>query len=239
MSRQQRACGLSKDLERLCHSYALAATATGVSVLSLLTVAEAKVIYTPSNIPITENGGLIPLDLNHDGVADFQFSNFSYSTHGNGNFWLKIMPEGTNEVWSYQSKGHTCAAALPAAKTIGPKGQFKKDPSSGLFLANLGRGMQTGTYFGPWTKVESAYLGLKFVINGEVHYGWARIKFPAPGEWFSPTLSGYAYESVPNKTLKTAQKKERVVGSGMNQRNPVPGQIGTLAVLARGVAGGW
>jgi hypothetical protein len=236
MSYQQRACSLPEQLERLCHSYALAATATGVSVLSLLTVAEAKVIYTPSNIPITENGGLIPLDLNHDGLAEFQFSNFSYSTHGNGNFWLKIMPEASNEVWSYQSKGHLCAAALPPGKTVGPKGKFQKDPFGGLFLANAGNGTQGGTYFGPWTKVESAYVGLKFLIHGKFHYGWARVKFPAPGDWRDPTLSGYAYESVPNKAIKTAQKEGQLSDRGVRQTQSVPRESGTLGVLAQGAS---
>ena len=231
---KNRAQSFSTNVERLVQSYVLATTAAGCGVLAFSSIADAKVIYTPSNIPITENGGLIPLDLNNDGTVDFQFSNFSYSTHGNGNFWLKIMPgQASNEIWSFQSKGHLCAAALPVRRYVGPKGKFKVDLASGLFLANAGHNTQSGTYFGPWSKIETAYLGLKFVIQGQIHYGWARIKFPAPGDWLSPTLSGYAYESIPNKPLKTGQKK----GLAADMVSVVP-QSGTLGALARGAGSG-
>ncbi len=28
----------------------------------------------------------------------------------------------------------------------------------------------------PWIKGKQAYLGLKFVVKGKVHFGWARVK---------------------------------------------------------------
>jgi hypothetical protein len=232
---QKIAHNLSNHVERRVQSYALAATAAGAGLLALSSAAQAKVIYTPSNIPITENGGLIPLDMAKGGSADFQFSNYSYSTMGNGNFWLKVMPaQASNAVWSYQSKGHQCAAALPAGKTVGPKGKFKADPKAGIFLANEEHGSQSGTLFGPWVKVETAYLGLKFVIDGQIHYGWARIKFPAPGDWISPTLSGYAYESTPNKAIKTGQKSGSSENGGVSEWQSGIGESGTLGALARG-----
>jgi hypothetical protein len=54
--------------------YALAASAAGVSLLALAQPAEGRIVYTPANIKITENGGLISFDLNHDGIPDFGLS---------------------------------------------------------------------------------------------------------------------------------------------------------------------
>ena len=59
-----------------------------------------------------------------------------------------------------------------------------------------------GTYYGPWLKVKQAYLGLKFVVKGKTHFGWAHIKLnPTSGLSISETLTGYAYETIPGKSI--------------------------------------
>jgi hypothetical protein len=40
-------------------------------VLALANPVEAKVIFTPANVRIVPNAGLVRIDLNHDGIADF------------------------------------------------------------------------------------------------------------------------------------------------------------------------
>jgi|HubBroStandDraft_6_1064221.scaffolds.fasta_scaffold05468_2 hypothetical protein len=70
------------------NAYALAAGAAGVGVLALAQPAGAKIVYTPAHIPIVQNKGLVELDLNHDGINDFQFSNYTYTEHA------KRSPEG-------------------------------------------------------------------------------------------------------------------------------------------------
>jgi hypothetical protein len=47
----------------------------GRGVLALANPVEAKVIYTPANVRIVPNAGLVRIDLNHDGIADFGLSN--------------------------------------------------------------------------------------------------------------------------------------------------------------------
>lgn len=44
-------------------------------MLALANPVEAKVIYTPANVRIVPNAGLVRIDLNHDGIADFGLSN--------------------------------------------------------------------------------------------------------------------------------------------------------------------
>jgi hypothetical protein len=51
-------------LHRRLDMYALAASAAGVGLVALAQPAEAKIVYTPSNIPINVNGGVVDLDLN-------------------------------------------------------------------------------------------------------------------------------------------------------------------------------
>jgi len=45
------------------------------------------------------------------------------------------------------------------------------------------------------------FLGLRFIINGEVHYGWARFSVRSGYFLFALKLSGYAYETSPDTTI--------------------------------------
>ena len=89
-------------------------------------------------------------------------------------------------------------------------------------------------YVGPWARATNRYLGLKFTIKGEVHYGWARLS--ASNFLNKVVLTGYAYETVLNKSLKAGQTSE-VAGyeadDAASVDAPVP-QVLSLGLLARG-----
>jgi hypothetical protein len=58
---------------------------------------------------------------------------------------------------------------------------------------------------GAWQNVTNHYLGIRFKINGQAHYGWARLTV-LEGR-FGPiiTLTGYAYESVAGAPIVAGQ----------------------------------
>src|SRR5579863_8098659 len=70
----RKTANLSKSLNQQLNSYAVAATAAGVSVLALGQPAEAKVVYTPAHVVISKLHPHYYLDLNHDGTKDFLLS---------------------------------------------------------------------------------------------------------------------------------------------------------------------
>lgn len=102
----------------------------------------------------------------------------------------------------------------------------------------------TGTccveFYGPWQNIKNRYLGFKFKINGETHFGWARVtvkSFVDPNNYsarINATLSGYAYETNPNQSIIAGNH-----GSSVGQ-NPAPGiseqTLGSLAAGAQGLA---
>jgi hypothetical protein len=53
------------------------------------------------------------------------------------------------------------------------------------------------------------YLGLKFVIKGKTHYGWARLAVSAQRFVVTATLTRYAYETVPGKRQLSATIRRR------------------------------
>ena len=73
-SRSSSREAVSKSVHKRLELYALAAGAAGVSVLALAASAEGEIVYTPANQKITFNHPF-ELDLNNDGIADFQILN--------------------------------------------------------------------------------------------------------------------------------------------------------------------
>lgn len=235
---------LSESVNHKLNAYALAAGAAGVGMLALAHPAEAKIVYTSADIHIVQNGGPVELDLNHDGVNDFQFSNTYYSEAGKRRpegfvqFALTVGPaQQSNRVLAAESKGQLGAAHLLKGKTVGPRSRFQ--PGHSVLAMAEGAGDYTSfNSFGPWLKVKQGYLGLKFVIKGKIHFGWARIQ--VAGEP-NPTIVGYAYETIPNKPIITGQTKgpnEIDAVQPISLSTPIrrPATLGMLALGTPGVS---
>jgi hypothetical protein len=80
---------------------------------------------------------------------------------------------------------------------------------------------------GQWLHATNRYLGLKFVIKGKTHYGWARLTTSCAQFECSDLLTGYAYETVANKSIVTGKTK----GAGAIVERT------SLGHLAQGVSG--
>ena len=136
---KQQTTAFSLPSEHRLKAYTVAATAAGVGALCSAPAAEAKVVYTPVHVKIVRNIGLVLFDVNHDGIADFGLSNTFVLTSRTHSFLRVAQLRQGNEIWgaysSYSGSQVLCAAALPRGAKIGPKGQFQKDPSSGLPMA--------------------------------------------------------------------------------------------------------
>ena len=185
----------------------------------------------------------------------------TFGQHGS----LKVGPEQAgNEIWGVsssvyklpsnskrqkrqQKKPNTvqeAAAAVPWGVVIGngPERSFQSqalpmDSSNSIYYFGGGG---TVNSFGPWgkgRKFTGPYLGFKFLIDGEVHYGWARVNVQANFLKLSATLTGYAYETVANRPILTGFTHGQVdAGSDASQQvqPPVAGSLGQLASGASG-----
>ena len=217
-SRPRQKAQINSRLGKSLAAYMVAAAA-GVGMLALAAPAQAKVVYTPDDQQVPPNVGL-SLDLNHDGIADFIFSNFYSST--SSTLALSIGPVNpANEIFSTGSNRLSVfAAALPAGVVIGANDKFKK---------RRGEGMANGldlnsTCQGPWIHAHNQYLGLKFIIKGEIHFGWARLNvncvYPHA---INALLTGYAYETIANAPIVAGETKGTEVSAD-------PGSLGNLAL---------
>jgi hypothetical protein len=202
---------LGNEFEKRLSSYAGSAIAAGVGLLAMAKAADAKVVYTPAHIKIpVSDTHTVPLDLNHDGKADFSFANQSYinTNYGFYQFNLQISPSGSaNEVWG---KGGSVslrfASALPAGRKVGAdKSYFQGGRVAQMAAAMID--VETSTQ-GQFPYTHGRYLGLQFVIAGRIHYGWARVTVPAiTKSGITAVVTGYAYETIPGKPIITGKTK--------------------------------
>jgi len=92
---------------------------------------------------------------------------------------------------------------------------------------------------GPWSG-GTRYLGLEFSISGEVHFGWARLNVSCKELHVFASLTGYAYETIPNKPIIAGQTKgtdqKSSAGPDANLTAPAP-KAAPLGVLALGLRG--
>lgn len=214
-TRRRQKSPINSRLDKSLAAY----VAAGVGILAMAAPAQAKVVYTQDDQQIKPDVGL-SLDLNHDGIADFVFSNFYSST--SSTLALSIGPVSpANEIFSTGSNRLAVfAAVLPAGVEIGPNGRFKKRRGEGM--AN---GIDpNGTCQGPWVHAHNQYLGLKFVIEGQVHFGWARLNvncvYPHA---IQAVLTGFAYETVANQPIISGETAGAEVSADR-------GALGTLAL---------
>jgi hypothetical protein len=199
---------LSPSIDQRLTSYALAASAAGVGVLALTMPAEGRIIYTPAHHVIT-HGGSFSLDVNHDGVIDFTLRDRSF-TRSMSTFisMLSAIPAAGNGIdgWTAVQRGLSntqmqhYAFALKAGVRIGGAQYFV-----GQKIASVSAGPGGGYYDGSWVNVKNRYLGLQFKINGAVHYGWARLNVQVQNQRVTGTLTGYAYETLADKSIVVGQ----------------------------------
>jgi hypothetical protein len=214
MKRPRKPASLSQSFHHRLNMYALAASAAGVTLLALAPTSEAEIIYTKAQHVISK-GGHYNLDLNHDGRTDFIFVDRFSCTEDFCPNALSVNPTGENGVEGRQGFLEKWAYALPQGAHIGPK-----HPFSGQVMASSDAG-----YLGSWVNVTNRYLGFKFKILGATHYGWARLNVSVTGGVVVGTLTGYAYETIPNKPIIAGKTKGPDV---------ITVHSGSLGVLAAG-----
>jgi len=229
---KRRAKNLAPWLEQRLSGYALAASAAGVGVLALAQPAEAKIVYTPAHVVVHRGWpGTTFIDLNHDGTADFEFENWWLSNTESGSEGIlsvfSAQKSQRNGIAGYGTAGKGTlvyfASALRAGARIGPKKSFfYPKVMDWMFRASAG--------WGQWNDVSNRYLGFKFRIKGKTHYGWARLNvhFNPNNYKINAVLTGYAYESIPNRPIIAGKTK----GPDVTAVEPF-----SLGHLARGASG--
>ena len=239
---------LSETTQERLNSYARAAVAAGVGILALTHAADAKISYTQTNQKFGPDGS-IAFDLNHDGINDFELDAFTSASGDSYGFArLSVRHSPNNAVWGEVISHRSFALDLHDNVRIGPKGQFFNNAGVLIALVFDGNNSTNGSFLGPWVgqpghrTVKDRYLGLRFLIKGKTHFGWARLKVTSAGfpKGIITTLSGYAYETVPNKSIGAGVTQDAANSepnpASFTAPTPKPAPLGLLALGSPGLS---
>jgi hypothetical protein len=155
----------------------------------------ATVVYTPVNITVTGTG-IFKIDLNHDGVTDVSIVS-SGGTHvcpgagpGGAYGFVDALP-GANDA-TVANGDYTLA--LSSGTRISSSSSFYS--AQGFMLQYNTCAYPPHSNLGAWQDVSNHYVGVRFLISGHTHYGWARLSVLEGRSGPIITLTGYAYETV-------------------------------------------
>lgn len=155
------------------------------------------------------------LDVDNDGTAEFTFFNNSVS-------YLLIAPKFTNAgIMGLSNTPFSYPYFYPFALNSG------EDINSSQTTWLQGNGyyqtmnwLNCAVPYNQWCDpTTDKYLGLRFDISGQTHYGWARVSvYNLPGTGDFPNsgwaITGYAYEKTPDTSIKAGD--EGVLGVDEN-----------------------
>jgi hypothetical protein len=215
---------LRQSLSKRLAAYALAAGGAGLGIVGGAQPAEANIVYTKTNAYFEWK---LPLYLTNYGQADFLIYQFTYPETDGGTFWeLRVNGAPGNDVLGHKNHASSSianASRLPKGAGVGASGLFSSKGMMGF--------AQRGGSLGVWGKGTSGFLGLKFQIDGQTHYGWAQISIFTT-EPFRGMVMGYAYNTVPDEPIRAGQTSEE---SFIGEMAPQPATLGLLALGAPGV----
>jgi hypothetical protein len=139
------------------------------------------------------------IDLDDDGNTDYTLRVLSGIQHGAGN----LDPAGDNQYVNNPSP-NPFAAPLEKGAEIGAASQEWKGlmvyPNGYNYLGtNTTFGKTVAEGGGGFTGKADKYVGLKFKIGSQTHYGWARLDTRDDSKQF--ILKDFAYENTPDKSI--------------------------------------
>jgi hypothetical protein len=202
----RKPANLSDSVHQQLNMYALAAGAAGVSLLALPRTAEAKIVYRHVHVNI----GSYQLNPAGEAVAPFGIYqvNSSFSTNF---YWARLSfnPASSGAKFVRGAGSSWSVSALPQGAVIDSKARWGGYRGLVATYGPYGGGTfkhhKGGFQFG-----RPAFVGFKFQIKGKPHYGWARLTArvgQGRQKYVYAILTGYAYETVPNKAIKAGQTK--------------------------------
>ncbi|HEV2378426.1 MAG TPA: hypothetical protein VG206_01370 [Terriglobia bacterium] len=235
---------LDSGLEKRIATYA-AAGAAGVGMLALAAPAQAEIVYTPADLrvsqaPCCDSPG-IKIDLNNDGVKDFSVWIWSYADFGPT--YVDLFLYAKNRANGVRGADRGFAARLNSGAIIGSSQKFAQARTfRGIPLVDMdvqytGIGREKTSFcYGPWSQpAKNGYLGVRFDISGQTHYGWIRLTTGAciGGGRLDAIITGYAYNTEPGQPIFAG---EGAPGAEASTVRPESGTLGQLALGSLGLA---
>lgn len=167
------------------------------AVAMIAIAATGQIVYTDitdvsATIAAPNVGEFVAIDFNNDGTEEY---NFRWDVFGNDMWFLHITFGNDNEInrkegWTNMETYVEPMNANDAITADADWGNSFPEP----FIAD--------SFDTNFKGLGDRYIGTKFTINGNVHYGWTLVSFD---DNMLFTVKSYAYESTPNTPLNAGE----------------------------------
>lgn len=211
---------MKKDLHKKLVSYSrLAGMAAAVAPLA----ANAEIVYTDVDPDITLGiGEALEIDFNDDGVVDMVVGivTATGTTGGSPLYFNAAFASGSGAgsfAGSVQSFG--APFYFPEAYNAGASinsGLSWQSPSAFGSLNYVTSVGGAPVYMGGnWENQSDKYLAVRFSVGSDIHFGWVRMSAGEAGSANFLTISGFAFEAVPDEGIEAGAETGGVVPSGI------------------------
>src|SRR5579885_381755 len=176
---------VSSNLNRHAGLYALAAATAGVTMLALAEPAAAEVVVTKKTIPIPMTSFEMPrpvkISMANNGVDNITFNlSSSPPTTGRPSYFRNLDVGGASSNAGAVLTG-TFVAYTPALRRgakVGPSAYFSEAVIE-QSITSAGNASPNGFvngFRGYWGgNPKDRYVGVRFQIDGQTHFGWVRL----------------------------------------------------------------
>lgn len=176
--------------------------------LTAAAAAQGQIMHTDL-IPdvVIDSNAIYNLDVNNDATPELTLNAYNYIDSVSGGTYgfslIYVIPPATNAVLGNMfMNSYPFPTALNAGDSIKPASTDWRDA-----LVNNGDQylsvVTPGPVYGNWTGISDKYIGIRFTIGSQAHYGWARLSVAATGDVI--TIKEYAYNSTPGVGIVAGQ----------------------------------
>ncbi|RDK84238.1 T9SS type A sorting domain-containing protein [Marinirhabdus gelatinilytica] len=153
--------------------------------------AAGQVVYTDIDPDETIDDTNFEVDMNADGTVDFTIHN-----EGAGGLAVRIYNDQSNSVLGQNFGGnYNYPTVLNEGDSIGPGNSFTMHPNYQTLNWNSCAYTNSQWCGGQVDK----YVGLRFNVGGNQHYGWIQLDVPADASTF--TIKGFAFDATPDTEI--------------------------------------
>jgi hypothetical protein len=211
---------MKKDVQKRLKAYSAVAGAA----LLIPGTAAAEIQYTDvdPDETLTTPGDLFEVDFNGDGTVDMNlalvtgtgtyggtalYQNFAWAFgYGYGSFAGSTQSFGAIFYFPF---------AYNSGDMIGSSAQWQNASAVGSMNYLTSVGGAPAYQGGNWVNATDKYLGCRFVVAGNFHYGWIRMDVGTAGPSNFITIKGFAFEDVPDAEIEAGATSGGVVISSI------------------------
>jgi hypothetical protein len=174
-------------------------TAAAGSLAAFAGTADAQIIYTDitPDVVLTGNNSSYSLDMDNNSTTEMNFYSYvGLDSLGNPEIYiqgLELYTPNTNAIiGALYAQSYPLPYALTAGAPINAANPNWRDATvngGAQYISVLAYGNPYGYFLGQ----NDRYLGVRFNINNQLHYGWVRLSCSATGGIL--TIKDYAYNT--------------------------------------------